>query len=442
MLNAYNPLEPLNFRYYCQKVLPAVYDDSLSYYELLCKIVSKVNEIINTDNIQNEGIKKLTDYVNHYFDNLDVQQQINTKLDAMAQSGELSSIIAQFLTTINIFGFKTQSDLKAAAHLAAGTYARTMGSTAYTDGHGAYYYIRAKTPEDVPDDDNIIALTNFVNLVAEKIPDATLDDITTRVTTLETTVTAIDDKVKAPTGNLSDLLTPAANLVYGINQNTTGLTSLQTTTTAGFNTVNQNIGDISNLATTDKSSLVGAINEVKTDKIPITRGGTNAISVSGARANLGVLTQYVLFDSQDQPNQLPTNGNIDFEIRLMDLGLDLKDFKFLEFYYSNQGEGTNDDGMHCTRVYPWGSDGRLYFDNTIALCTQGSTLTDKLYFNIAHTLYAIGTPEHDSQAIRINTNGKTATVQITRQETAGDPIFTYSANTGADIWVYRVVGYI
>ena len=96
MLNTYNPLEPLNFRYYCQKVLPAVYDDSLSYYELLCKIVSKVNEIINTDNLQNEGIKKLTEYINHYFDTLDVQNEINTKLDAMAQSGELSSIIAQF----------------------------------------------------------------------------------------------------------------------------------------------------------------------------------------------------------------------------------------------------------------------------------------------------------------------------------------------------------
>lgn len=442
MLNAYNPLEPLNFRYYCQKVLPAVYDDSLSYYELLCKIVAKVNEIINTDNIQNEGIKKLTEYVNHYFDTLDVQNEINTKLDAMAQSGELSSIIAQFLTTINIFGFKTKSELKAAEHLAAGTYARTLGSTTYTDGQGSYYYIRAKTQEDEPDDDNIIALTNFVNLVAEKIPDASLDDITTRVSTLETTVTTINNNVKAPTGQLSDLLTPAANLVYGINQNTTGLTTLQTTTTAGFNTINHNMGDKSNLATTDKSTLVAAINEVKTEKIPITRGGTNAISVSGARENLGVLTQYVLFDSLEQPNQLPTNGDIDFETKLMDLGLNLKDFKFLEFFYSNQGEGTNDDGMHCTRVYPWGSDSRLYFDNTIALSTQGSTLTDKLYFNIAHTLYAIGTPEHDSQAIRINTNGKTATLQITRQETAGDPIFDYTASTGADIWVYRVIGYI
>ena len=33
-------------RFYCHKVLPLVYDNSLSYYELLCKIVDKVNELI------------------------------------------------------------------------------------------------------------------------------------------------------------------------------------------------------------------------------------------------------------------------------------------------------------------------------------------------------------------------------------------------------------
>ena len=32
--------------YWCQKVLPAVYDDSLSYYELLAKVVAKLNEVI------------------------------------------------------------------------------------------------------------------------------------------------------------------------------------------------------------------------------------------------------------------------------------------------------------------------------------------------------------------------------------------------------------
>lgn len=33
--------------YYCQKVLPLVYDDSLSYYEVLCKVRTKLNEMID-----------------------------------------------------------------------------------------------------------------------------------------------------------------------------------------------------------------------------------------------------------------------------------------------------------------------------------------------------------------------------------------------------------
>jgi hypothetical protein len=39
-----------NFKFWCQKVLPLVFDDSLSYYEVLCKLSSKLNEVINTIN--------------------------------------------------------------------------------------------------------------------------------------------------------------------------------------------------------------------------------------------------------------------------------------------------------------------------------------------------------------------------------------------------------
>lgn len=34
------------FRFWSQKVLPLVYDDSLSYYEVLCKLTKKINELV------------------------------------------------------------------------------------------------------------------------------------------------------------------------------------------------------------------------------------------------------------------------------------------------------------------------------------------------------------------------------------------------------------
>ena len=47
------------FRYICQMVLPAVYDDSLSYYELLCKVIKKLNEVIELNNEQSEVYNEL-----------------------------------------------------------------------------------------------------------------------------------------------------------------------------------------------------------------------------------------------------------------------------------------------------------------------------------------------------------------------------------------------
>ena len=39
-------------RFWCQKIIPLVYEDSLSYYETLCKVVKKLNEVIESvDNI-------------------------------------------------------------------------------------------------------------------------------------------------------------------------------------------------------------------------------------------------------------------------------------------------------------------------------------------------------------------------------------------------------
>lgn len=59
--------------FYCQKVLPLVYDDSLSYYEVLCKVADKLNEIIETSNQQTEQIKdiqevleQIQDWINNF----------------------------------------------------------------------------------------------------------------------------------------------------------------------------------------------------------------------------------------------------------------------------------------------------------------------------------------------------------------------------------------
>ena len=104
-LGNYNNLQP--FRYWCYKVLPLVYDDSLSYYELLCKVVEYLNETMedvetlhgDVTNIHSAYVE-LQNYVNNYFNSLDVQEEINIKLDNMASSGELYEIIRRYTDPI------------------------------------------------------------------------------------------------------------------------------------------------------------------------------------------------------------------------------------------------------------------------------------------------------------------------------------------------------
>lgn len=87
------------FRFWCQKVLPTVYDDSLSYYELLCKVVAKLNEVIDSTNSVTDAFNELVEYVNHYLDSQNFQELVNNKLDEMAQDGTLSNLI-----NVTIFG--------------------------------------------------------------------------------------------------------------------------------------------------------------------------------------------------------------------------------------------------------------------------------------------------------------------------------------------------
>ena len=103
-LGNYTDLQP--FRFWCQKVLPLVYDDSLSYYEQLCKVVDYLNKTMEDVDVLegdvtglHEAYKKLQGYVNDYFSTLDVQEEINDKLDVMAENGTLSDLISVYVKT-------------------------------------------------------------------------------------------------------------------------------------------------------------------------------------------------------------------------------------------------------------------------------------------------------------------------------------------------------
>lgn len=50
-------------KYWCHKVLPLVYDESLSYYEVLCKVVQKLNEVIEAYSGSPEQITEILEAI-------------------------------------------------------------------------------------------------------------------------------------------------------------------------------------------------------------------------------------------------------------------------------------------------------------------------------------------------------------------------------------------
>lgn len=101
---------------FCCANVPAVFDDSLSYYEALCALWKYLQDCIDVINnnalLEEEFIEKfnlLKDYVENYFDNLDVQNEINVKLDEMARDGSLQTIFANYINPV-VEGLETRVD--------------------------------------------------------------------------------------------------------------------------------------------------------------------------------------------------------------------------------------------------------------------------------------------------------------------------------------------
>lgn len=60
-----------HFKFWCYKVLPLVYDNSLSYYEVLCKVVTYINNLIDQDKTFGETLDSLQSALNEVQDWID-----------------------------------------------------------------------------------------------------------------------------------------------------------------------------------------------------------------------------------------------------------------------------------------------------------------------------------------------------------------------------------
>lgn len=129
--------------------LPTSFVDSMSYYECIAWLVKYLEtEVIPTVNNNAEAVAELQaayiqlkEFVDTYFDNLDVQEEINNKLDQMVEEGTLQEIIATYLDANVTWTFDTIEDMKEATNLDVDSFARTLGYSSVGDKGGATYKI-------------------------------------------------------------------------------------------------------------------------------------------------------------------------------------------------------------------------------------------------------------------------------------------------------------
>lgn len=104
-LGALKSLRP--FVFWAQTTLPTVFDDSLSYYEVLTKLTKMVNTLLeNTDTTEANvealatAYDELQTYVNDYFENLDVTTEIDNKLEEWRDAGIIDNMVDSYVAPI------------------------------------------------------------------------------------------------------------------------------------------------------------------------------------------------------------------------------------------------------------------------------------------------------------------------------------------------------
>lgn len=177
------------FIFWCQKVLPLVYDDSLSYYETLCKLVTYVNglrgdviqlgkDVTALNNLYNELAKLLDEYFNK-----GVQDSVNKKLDEMASDGYFDDILSKYITPFFSINFDTTQDALSYA-FSPGQSVHTNGYRSGGDGGAANFFVARTAPTTgiktkngmylVPTNANAVITPEIYGAVGDGVADDTV----------------------------------------------------------------------------------------------------------------------------------------------------------------------------------------------------------------------------------------------------------------------------
>lgn len=269
------------FRFWCQKVLPLVYDNSLSYYEVLCKVVQYLNRVI-------EDVNKIPEYIDAVITErisdehlMELIEQFTAKIEeAISANNEGSNTNSMHDYAIGTMFWWNGSLYRAIRHIDAGdtliigtnveeihldniinTFVDNIkrSVSAHDDGYNTNATFNLSEGEWVWLNDRLyIAKANITEGTAYVFTgdNANVEELTIEEA-LNDAIASIQSALVLLDGKINDNTTAINNNTSAINGNTTAINGLVTEVDG----VKGTIGTLSNLHTTDKSSVVNAINE-------------------------------------------------------------------------------------------------------------------------------------------------------------------------------------
>ena len=134
------------FKRLCMSIgaIPTAFQDAMDYYECVLWLIKYLeNTIIPVVNNNGAAVAELQELyleLKNYVENMEIQEEVNNKLDEMAEDGTLANLLLNYAYVSKVY--ETATDLiNDVANLATGMHVKTCGYSSVNDGGEANYII-------------------------------------------------------------------------------------------------------------------------------------------------------------------------------------------------------------------------------------------------------------------------------------------------------------
>lgn len=225
------------FAFWCQKVMPAVLDDSLSFYEVLCKLTAKLNNAIETINGHSELITTMQSEIDalqtltaqHTQQIADLTKKVQANADNItAINTRTKGLSTKTDSSNNYWGINFTTDDNYVYRLAWSNGA-PAASVLQTSRPGSIYYQNGGVSEDwaylsVQDS------TNTSRPGYTSISRTIYNQITSDINDVESSAAQNAQAIKALQDLTGDHSTAISNLQDSVGRNTQAITDINTRT--------------------------------------------------------------------------------------------------------------------------------------------------------------------------------------------------------------------